>query len=537
MARCIISSSILWTFICLIGISTLNPLLAKEVEKQIEQLENRLSTVEKSNVNNHKEFKQAEARHQTTHQTINDKVEDLRGYYLEQSDSLEALRKHTQGLASFTHSMQDSVQSNHAAIQTVFGMTGLTTNYLDRFWILICAILVFFMQAGFKVLEVGMVRKEHRAGIGMKNLMDWLIVCGAFYLVGFSFMFGPSDNAWLGWDLFTPDSGEMGALNPKYKLEFFLFQLAFAGTATTIVSGAMSERSALTTYLFTAIVMGAMIYPLFGYWAWGNLFIDGNEQMQIPANTPWLAQKGFHDFAGSTVVHSIGAWVALAGIFVIGPRRGRFDPAKAEKFKPSDLGYSVLGVFILWFGWWGFNGGSNLTYNDEVSSIILNTNLSAAFAGLSAFIHALSTDKEQIYPKLIGGVLGGLVAITACCDIVSPEFAILIGLSAGIIHNLSFDLLLKWKLDDPVGAIPVHGFCGAWGTLCVGLFGIGEQLPTGNRGDQIMVQLLGILVAFVFAAGVAFLLFKLLERLVGLRVSAEDEEHGITLVGSRETQV
>jgi Amt family ammonium transporter len=304
---------------------------------------------------------------------------------------------------------------------------------------------------------------------------------------------------------------------------FFLFQLAFAGTALTIVSGAMSERTGFIPYLTASILIGLFIYPVFGHWAWGNLFFSDNQA--------WLADLGFIDFAGSTVVHSVGAWVALVGVWFVGPRLGRYNgEGKIQPFLPHSYAYSVLGVFLLWFGWWGFNGGSTLAFNDSVGSIILNTNLSAAAAGLAAFFHSyIFQKKNDVYGKIIGGVLTGLVAITAGAHVVSASGAIAIGLLAGIVHNLSFDLVIKkWKLDDPVGAIPVHGFGGVFGTLAVGIFGKSNLLAL-PRLEQIGVQFLGVVVCFIFTTSFAYFLFWSLKKTVGLRVSPLEEKNGISL--------
>jgi len=445
-------------------------------------------------------------------------------------------------------------------------------SYIDRFWVLIAAVLVFFMQAGFKTYESGMVRKEHNDNVAIKNVLDWLIVCLVYFLVGFGLMFGDSWSGLIGQNLFLPSVECMGGVidnsldtakiecigvegegketkldGQNLGLEFFLYQLAFAATAATIVSGAMSERTALIPYIALSIFIAVFIYPLFGHWAWGGLYLLDNKG--------WLEAIGFRDFAGSTVVHSIGAWVALAGIIAIGARYGRYDAdgnINTKKFKPASLGTSALGVFILWFGWWGFNGGSGLQYNDTIAPIILKTTLAGAAAGMTAFFHALSQsrDKYDVFPKLLGGILGGLVAITACCNVVSVEEAILIGAIAGLIHNYSYDfLMLKLKLDDPVGAIAVHGFCGVWGTLSVALFGdlsikvagkyyfkqdgffLGETL---QRIDQVFIQLVGITVAFLFAFISAYLFFKLIRRIpfIGLRVTVKDEKRG-EILGNR----
>ncbi|MEQ8552498.1 MAG: ammonium transporter [Cyclobacteriaceae bacterium] len=386
---------------------------------------------------------------------------------------------------------------------------------VDSLWILISAALVFFMQAGFKVLETGLVKEEHRAGIGVKNLMDWVAGSLAFFLVGFGLMFGTSAGGVIGTDLFFGNDFDNG-----YTFVFFIFQLAFAGTALTIVSGAMSGRTALGPYFVASLFTAIIVYPVFGHWAWGNLLNESNE--------PWLASLGFMDFAGSTVVHSVGAWVGLVGIWLVGPRLGRFTAnGKLIPVKASDYAYSILGLMILWLGWWGFNGGSTLSFDANVPIIILNTNLAAAAACLSAYLHAKFVQKNQdLIEKVIGGSLTGLVAITACCNVVTPISSIFIGLLAGLIHNLAYVLISeKWKLDDPVGAIPVHGFGGAFGTLCVALFGKQEMLAH-DRWTQLSVQGLGIVVCLVFTMGVSYVIFYLVKFSIGLRLSPTEEIYG-----------
>lgn len=388
-------------------------------------------------------------------------------------------------------------------------------NTTDTLWILISAALVFFMQAGFKVLETGLVKEEHRSGIGIKNLMDWVAGSLAFFIIGFGFMFGTSAAGVIGTDLFLGLDFSDG-----YTFVFFIFQLAFAGTALTIVSGAMSGRTAIAPYFMASLVTAMIVYPIFGHWAWGNLLNT--------ANSPWLASMGFMDFAGSTVVHSVGAWVGLVGIYMVGPRLGRFTAkGKAQPVKASDYAYSVLGLMILWLGWWGFNGGSTLAFNADVPKIILNTNLAAAAACLSAYLHVKFFQKnEDLVEKLIGGSLTGLVAITACCNVVSPVGSLAIGLIAGVVHNLAYVLLLhKWKLDDPVGAIPVHGFGGVLGTLCVALFGKAELL-VHDRWTQLGVQVFGILVCMVFTFSISYLIFYLIRSTIGLRLSPKEEMQG-----------
>jgi Amt family ammonium transporter len=304
---------------------------------------------------------------------------------------------------------------------------------------------------------------------------------------------------------------------------FFMFQLAFAGTAVTIISGAMSERTGFIPYLTASVFTTLLIYPIFGHWVWGNLFFENN--------TAWLAKLGFIDFAGSTVVHSVGAWVSLAGLYLIGPRIGRYTPdGKLSPFQANSIPMAVLGVFILWMGWWGFNGGSTLKFDMEVGKIILNTNLAGAAAGLVAYFHSyFFQNKEDIYEKLLGGVLGGLVAITASAHIQTYTSALLLGGCAGIIHNLGYDLLAKkWRIDDAVGAIPVHGFCGAFGTLALAFFAPADQL-VHSRWVQLGVQLFGVVVCFIWAGGLGYLMFTILKKTVGLRVSPDEERNGINL--------
>lgn len=465
---------------------------------------------------------------------------DLRGRTTRLETSADELDKSVKDNATAVERIRSELQSQGVDLSKLDARAGNTKSELDRFWVLLSAALVFLMQAGFKSLEVGMVRSQHRASVGVKNIIDWLVVSVAFYLVGFGIMFGSSSSGLIGSSLFAPTPETMPE---EFKLEFFLFQLAFAGTAATIVSGAISERSALSSYLFASVIISVVIYPLFGHWAWGALYLPGNQ--------PWLANMGFHDFAGGTVVHSIGAWVALVGVWRIGPRVGRFDPEveASGRFHPSDLGYSALGVFVLWAGWWGFNGGSVLAYDDRVSIVILSTNLAAAAAGIAALLHSLATDRKSTFSKLIGGTLGGLVAITPCCDVVSAWDALIIGTLAGIVHNLAFDAMIHFRLDDPVGAVPVHGACGAFGTLAVGLFARHGQIERfglcevpgasscvlpglfdGGGFSQLLVQGLGVLVAFVVASSLALLTFWAADYLIGLRINRADEENGFALL-------
>lgn len=392
----------------------------------------------------------------------------------------------------------------------------------DRLWVLIAAAMVFLMQGGFLMLEVGLVQKKNGASMAVKNMIDWVVLSAAFFCIGFGLMFGHSTGL-IGTDLFFLNDIEQEGANPL-SWSFFLFQLAFAGTSLTIVSGSMSERTAFIPYMCAALLMGGFIYPVFGHWAWGHLFFGGNK--------PWLAGLGFMDFAGSTVVHSIGAWVALVGAVLVGPRIGRYDTeGRVKNMAHYSIALSAFGLVLLWFGWWGFNGGSAFAADARVGSIIVNTNISAAFSALAAFFHCfLLQNRQDLYEKLIGGALGGLVAITASCNVVTPLGAVAIGLSTGIIHNYAFDLLLKkLRVDDPVGAIPIHGVCGVWGTMCVALFGQADMLSMDTRLAQLGVQMIGILAAAAWAIPLAYLTFKFLKMTTGLRVSPDVELEGICI--------
>jgi Amt family ammonium transporter len=400
------------------------------------------------------------------------------------------------------------------------GINEVTADYLARTWVLLCACLVFFMQIGFLAFEVGCVRKKNTDVIAMKNVGDWLVTTVVFFLIGFGFMFGSSYKGIIGTSLFLGDKvTEQGGMG----WEFFLFQLAFAGTSATIVSGATAERLSFKAYLAITVMMAAFIYPIFGHWVWGNAFLSEND--------PWLVRLGFIDFAGCSVVHNVGAWSSLVGTWFIGPRIGRYrSDGTLAPLETNGLLWSCVGTLALWFGWWGFNGGSNLEFNESVGLIIFNTNMAGSSAGLAAFIHcALFQRNRDIGFKTLGGILGGLVSITACCHIVTPGSAFVIGVVAGVLHNIAYDLVIrKWKIDDVVGAIPVHGFCGMWGLLSVALFGQSELLPKPML-EQLWVQCIGIVTCFVWTVVSSFILFAFIKVFMGARVSAMHEVRGLRL--------
>lgn len=392
---------------------------------------------------------------------------------------------------------------------------------MDQLWVLVAAGLVFLMQGGFLLLEVGATRPEHGLAVGLKNLVDWVVATLCFSAVGYALMFGTSAGGVLGTDLF----GLSGVLDGSAEgpvvghLVFFLFQLGFCGTAITIVSGAMAERTGFVAYMAISAVAGLLIFPLFGHWAWGGLVTGGQPG--------WLADLGFIDFAGSTVVHSVGGWIALVGIVLVGPRLGRYGADGKPKALPSShLGLSALGVLVLWLGWWGFNGGSTLVADLTVPRIILVTSLAGAAAGLAAVAHCWWAQSRQgLAEKLIGGTLCGLVAVTASAHAIPAAAAVGLGVVAGLAHNVAYDGMHRFRLDDPVGAVPVHLVGGVLGTLAVPLVLPADALELG-RLPQLGVQALGVLVCAVWTAGLAYLVLRLVRSTIGLRVSPAQERAG-----------
>ena len=353
---------------------------------------------------------------------------------------------------------------------------------LDSVWVVIGGILVFFMQAGFALIESGSVRSKNTVNVLMKNYMDTCIGGLVFWLFGFGLMFGLNQSGWIGLSHFMPDQMD------DWHWNLLFFQMMFAATATTIASGAMAERIHFVAYVVSAIFVSGVIYPVFGSWAWGGLF----------GGDGWLKAMGFIDFAGSTVVHSIGGWVALAGIIVLGPRLGRFGRKGQSHFLAGhNLPLVALGGFILWFAWFGFNAASTVSANVSIGRIALNTHLAACAAASTYMILALIRSKAVLIRNTINASLAGLVAITAGCATMSPIFAIMTGVGAGILISFVPQLLVKMQLDDVVDAVAVHGVCGAWGTLAAGAF-----LETNLFDANVMyVQIIGIFAAFVWGFG------------------------------------
>ncbi len=398
---------------------------------------------------------------------------------------------------------------------------------LDTVWVLIAAVLVMFMQPGFALLEAGFTRAKNSCNILMKNLMDFSLGSIIYWIMGFGVMFG-AGNLFFGTSGFflndtgsTFDSLSWSTVPLECK---YLFQLVFCATAATIVSGAMAERTKFISYLIYSVIISAIIYPVSGHWIWGG---------------GWLAEIGMWDFAGSTVVHSVGGWLALTGAIILGPRLGKYAPDGTPKPIPGhSMPLAALGVFILWFGWFGFNPGSTMGAITDIAHIAVTTNIAAAAAAISAMITAWILFKKPDASMSFNGVVAGLVAITCPCAFVSIGSALLIGLVAGILVVLSVVFIDRvLHIDDPVGAISAHGVCGAWGTFSLGLFAQDIFSP-GTTGDGLFfggglkllgAQALGIISVFAWCMITGFILFFVIKKLVGLRVTKQEELRGLDI--------
>jgi ammonium transporter, Amt family len=397
-----------------------------------------------------------------------------------------------------------SLEANAKAIEAV-------QKNADFVWTLMAAFLVFFMQAGFAMVEAGFTRAKNAINILLKNLMDFGMGAIAFWAVGFGLMFGATKTGFFGTSDFFLASLNGGA--DPWGLAFWMFQVVFAAVAATIVSGAVAERTKFVAYLFYSIIITAFIYPVFGSWAWGSLYHGGG----------WLEALGFIDFAGSTVVHSVGGWAALAGAIVLGPRLGKYGKGGESIPIPGhNMPLAALGVFILWFGWYGFNPGSTTTASMDIAGIAVNTTLAGAAGAVMAMITAWFKFKKPDVGMSLNGALAGLVGITAGCANVTPLSSIIIGLIAGFIVVIAVVFIDRIRIDDPVGAIAVHGVCGAWGTFAAGLFNIG-----GTSLTILGVQLAGIGAAFAWSFTVSLIMFKLIDMTIGMRVSPEEEMQGL----------
>jgi len=405
---------------------------------------------------------------------------------------------------------------------------------VDVLWTCLAAFLVFFMQAGFALVETGFTRAKNACNIIMKNAMDFSIGTLAFWMVGFGLMFGAS-SGWIGTNGFfyeggfaeatTSASGEVTLGEPvAFDWAFLIFQTVFAATAATIVSGAMAERTKFTGYLAYSLLITVIVYPIFGSWCWNGL-VSGT-------GSGWLEGRGFLDFAGSTVVHSVGGWCALAGAIVVGPRLGKYGPGgKVNAIPGHNIPLAALGVFILWLGWFGFNPGSTTAVGGgDFAKIAVTTNLAAVSGALAAMIVSWAMFKKPDPSFTLNGALAGLVSITAGCDVMEPGFAALTGLIGGVLVVLSVVMFDRIRIDDPVGAVSVHGVCGAWGTLAIGLWGTDVGLFLGGGASQLGIQALGVGAGFAWAFTVSLIIFLAIKYTIGLRVSLEEEIQGLDIL-------
>ncbi len=390
-------------------------------------------------------------------------------------------------------------------------------------WICLAAFLVFFMQAGFALVEAGFTRAKNVCNIIMKNLLDFCVGSIAFFVLGFGLMFGNDVGGFIGSSQFFLSGTSPATAAGLWNYAFWLFQCVFAATAATIVSGAMAERTKFSAYLIYSAFICLFIYPVSGHWIWGGGWLASMK-------TPMI------DFAGSTVVHSCGGWLAMAGAYLLGPRIGKYSADGRSKAIPGhNILMGALGVFILWFGWFGFNPGSTTEANSTIGLIAVTTNLAAAAGVLGSMITAWVRYGKPDVTMSLNGALAGLVAITAGCANVSPGSAIAIGALAGILVIFSVEFIDKvLKIDDPVGAISVHGVCGAFGTLCVGIFASKEfggvsGLLDGGGVALLTSQAIGVAAIFVWSFGLGLALFSVIKVVVGLRVSRTEELRGLDI--------
>ena len=414
---------------------------------------------------------------------------------------------------------------------TVTIIENLTTG-VNTVWMLLAAMLVFFMQPGFALVEAGFTRTKNTANILMKNFVDFMVGSLLFWLVGFGIMFGVGSFAG------TPHFCDLEYMNNiidnGLPIEgFLIFQTVFCATAATIVSGAMAERTKFSMYLVYTVLISVLIYPISGHWTWGGGWLMNGEEDSFMMR---LFGTPSHDFAGSMVVHSVGGWISLVGAAILGPRIGKYGKdGKPRAIPGHNLTIAALGVFILWFGWFGFNPGSQLaaaTLEDQtaISLVFLNTNLAACAGGVTALVISWAKYSKPSLSLTLNGILAGLVGITAGCDVVSPMGAVFIGLIAGAAMIYAVDFIdHTLHIDDPVGASAVHGVCGTLGTILVGLFATDGGLLYGGGWGLLGAQVFASIVVASWAAGMGFVIFKLLDKVHGLRVSARVEEEGLDI--------
>ena len=404
-------------------------------------------------------------------------------------------------------------------------------SYVDTLWVIDCAILVFIMQAGFMCMETGLSRHKNSINVALKNAADFGVSVVIFWIFGFGLMFGSSYNGLFGTDLFFFKTS-----NAEY-MTYFVFQAMFVATAATIISGAVAERMKFNGYLIITILATGIIYPIVGHWAWSSSYlsnIDSAKELLNGADqvtsTGWLTNLGFVDFAGSTIVHSVGGWIALSAVIIIGPRIGKYSESNKGKFTGSSFPLAVLGTLILWFGWFGFNGGSNGAMDESVPLILINTFLAAAFGLLTGLGTSFIIYKKPDPFYVVLGPLAGLVAITAGCNSMTTVVAIFVGIIGALVAVLITEILNKYEIDDVLGAVPVHLGAGVWGTLAVGFFSDLNILGTDlTRLEQIKAQFIGVLTIGAFSFFGSYIILRILNYFYPLRVTPLQEELGLNI--------
>ncbi len=418
----------------------------------------------------------------------------------------------------------DIVEGVSAVEESISAVAESGISGLDTVWVLLAAMLVFFMQPGFALVEAGFTRSKNTANILMKNFVDFMVGSFLFWMIGFGLMHGANNGFIGGLHLF--DWSFIGDSNVPAECTL-IFQTVFCATAATIVSGGMAERTKFSMYVIISIIISVFIYPIEGHWTWGG---------------GWLSELGFHDFAGSTVVHSCGGVIALAGAMVLGPRIGKYSKTGESRAIPGhNLTFGALGVFILWFGWFGFNPGSQLAAEGSenaiaISHVMCTTNMAAATGGLAALFLTWIVFGKPSLSLVCNGILAGLVGITAGCDLVSIGGAAIIGAVCGVAMVGSVALIDKiCKIDDPVGAVSVHGVCGILGTLMTGMFAVDGGLFYGGGWHFLGVEALGSLVTCAWSFGLGLLTFVILKKVHGIRVAARVEEEGLDIYEHGET--
>lgn len=401
---------------------------------------------------------------------------------------------------------------------------------LDTVWMLLAAMLVFFMQPGFALCEAGFTRSKNTANILFKNFVDFMLGSLLFWFIGFGFMFGSGGEGFVG----MPNFGDLSFYKGDLPVEgFLIFETVFCATSATIVSGAMAERTKFNMYVIYSIMISLIIYPIEGHWTWGGGWLCNGEEGSFMMNTFGTT---FHDFAGSAIVHSVGGVLAFIGAIVLGPRIGKYaKDGKSRAIPGHNLMAAALGVFILWFGWFGFNPGSQLAASGEVnrmaiSHVFLTTNLAAVAGGTATMFVTWMKYGKPSFSLTLNGILAGLVGITAGCDLVSPTGAVIIGLVCGVVLVYAIEFIdSKLHIDDPVGASSVHGVCGILGTLMTGMFAVDSGLFYGHGWNFLGAQTLGIVCIDTWAAVMGCILFFGLKKLAGIRVDKRIEEEGLDI--------